>query len=65
MRPAFPRAKVITYTYYRVVAGDRIDTLAFDFFGRSDLWWMIADSNPEYIDWFDLQPGAVLRVPNG
>jgi phage tail protein X len=65
MRPAFPTAKVITYTYYRVVSGDRIDTVAFDFYGRADLWWMIADANPEYLDWFDLYPGDVLRIPNG
>jgi phage tail protein X len=65
MRPAFPTPSVITYTYYRVIAGDRVDTIAYDFYGRADLWWMIADANPEYLDWFDLAPGAVLRIPNG
>jgi phage tail protein X len=65
MRPAFPRARAISYTYYRTISGDRIDTIAYDFFGRADLWWMIAEANPEWIDWFDVQPGAVLRIPNG
>lgn len=65
MRPAFPREKTITYTYYRVTEGERIDTIANDFFGRADLWWMIADANPEIIDWLDLTPGTVIRVPNG
>lgn len=65
MRPAFPTPKTITYTFYRVSSGDRIDTLAYGFFGRADLWWMIADANPEIIDWFTLTPGEVLRIPNG
>lgn len=65
MRPAFPTTKVISYTLYRVISGDRIDTLANDFFGRADLWWVIADANPEIMDWFDLPFGAVLRIPNG
>lgn len=65
MRPAFPTPKAITYTYYRTVVGDRVDTLANDFYGRGDLWWMIAEANPEYLDWFDIVPGTVLRIPSG
>lgn len=65
MRVAFPRPRVITYTFYRVIDGERIDTIANDFFGRGDLWWMIAEANPEIIDWLDLPPGSVIRVPNG
>lgn len=64
MRPAFPRARTLAYTYYRVVDGDRIDTIADDFFARADLWWMIADANPEILDWLTLRPGEVIRVPN-
>lgn len=65
MRPAFPNPKLITYTFYRVISGDRIDTIANDFYGRGDLWWLIADANPEIIDWFNLPFGEVLRIPNG
>lgn len=64
MRPAFPQDRFIAYTFYRVVEGERVDTIAYDFFGRADLWWRLADANPEIIDWFDLPPGSVLRVPN-
>jgi phage tail protein X len=65
MRVAFPSPKLISYTYYRVVSGDRADTLAWDFYGRADLWWLIADANPEIIDWFDITVGEVLRIPSG
>jgi phage tail protein X len=64
MRPAFPRSRLITYTYYRVIDGERVDTIAHDFYGRGDLWWMIADANPEILDWMALDPGTVIRVPN-
>jgi hypothetical protein len=26
---------------------------------------MIARANPEILDWHDLQPGAVIRIPSG
>lgn len=64
MRVAFPRSKVINYTYYRVTDLERVDTIAHDFYGRADFWWMIADANPEIFDWFALAPGTVIRVPN-
>lgn len=64
MRPAFPRSRVITYTYYRVTDAERVDTIANDFYGRPELWWMIADANPEILDWLELSPGTVIRVPN-
>lgn len=64
MRPAFPRARQISYTFYRVTSADRIDTIAYDFYGNAQLWWLIADANPEITDWLDLEPGEVLRIPN-
>lgn len=64
MRVAFPRSRVITFTYYRVLDQDRIDLIAHKFYSRGDLWWIIADANPEVIDWMDLPPGMIIRVPN-
>lgn len=69
---------VITFTYYQVRASDRIDTLAYKFYGNSGLWWVIADANPEILDWSRMgnqivstTPGTasptvgyLLRVPN-
>lgn len=64
MRVAFPRARRITYTYHRVLSGERGDTLAFRYYGNGSLWWMIADANPEILDWLELPPGQVLRIPD-
>lgn len=59
-----PAEKVISYTNYIVRDGDRIDQLANKFLGMSKLWWMIADANPEIVDWFVLPRGTVLRIPS-
>lgn len=64
MRPAFPRSRIISFTYYRVIDQDRVDLIANAFYGRGDLWWIIADANPEILDWMDLPPGLIIRVPS-
>lgn len=60
-----PQSKMIQFTYHLLSGGDRPDTLAGDFYGNSDLWWVIADANPEIMDWMDLPLGAVVRIPSG
>lgn len=64
MRVPFPRSRVASFTYYAVRAGDRVDTLSHYFLGDASLWWMLADVNPEILDWLDLNVGDVLRIPN-
>ena len=51
------------YTDYQVVAGDRIDNIAYRYFGNATLWWQIANVNPEVLYWDDLMPGTVIRIP--
>jgi nucleoid-associated protein YgaU len=64
MRVPFPRSRVFSFTYYRIKASDRVDVLAHQNYGNGRLWWMIADANPEILDWTDLVPGTIIRVPN-
>ena len=58
-----PVERVIAYTNYLVRDGDRIDQLSARFLGVAKLWWMIADANPEILDWFVLPRGTLLRIP--
>ena len=51
------------YTTYRVTSGDRLDSLAGVAYGDAELWWVIADANPEVFYPDDLVPGALLRIP--
>lgn len=64
MRVPTPRSRMISYTFYRVLGTDRIDTISYAFYGRADLWWRIANANPEILDWLNLPAGVILRIPD-
>lgn len=42
--------------------GDRLDTIAYKYYGKSDLWYIIADAN-EIINPFELEIGTQLIIP--
>lgn len=52
-------------TLYRTVLGDRLDRLAYQFYGRPDYWWVIADANNGVMLPDPLPPGTVLVIPDG
>lgn len=43
--------------------GDRLDTLAHQFFGDATLWWIIATANNIHDSPFALADGTILRIP--
>ncbi len=45
---------------------DRLDLLAFDYYGDSQLWWIISKANPDKIkrDSFFINPGLQIRIPS-
>jgi nucleoid-associated protein YgaU len=51
------------FTYYMTKLGDRYDLIANQVYGRPDLWWQIADANPEIFFPDDLISGAIIRIP--
>jgi hypothetical protein len=58
-----PPERTFAFTYYQVTAGETIDMLADRFMGNGQYWWMLADANPEILDWNNLTPGVIIRVP--
>ena len=52
--------------YIITTSGDRLDSLAYEFFNDIDLWWIITTANPNVIrrDSFNLKPGLEIRIPN-
>jgi hypothetical protein len=49
--------------FHTVVDGDRIDLIAWRYFGDAALWWVVCDYNDLF--WpLDLEPGTVLRLPS-
>lgn len=61
--PGEQQAYTFNYQFYQVLEGDRIDNLAFKFYGDPLRWWVIADANPQRLDWESLIPGEIIRVP--
>jgi hypothetical protein len=43
--------------------GDRLDTLAFQYYEDSSLWWIIAAANNIHDAPMGLQDGTILRIP--
>lgn len=49
--------------YVATETGDRLDTLAFDFYKDSTLWWIIAAANNIHNSPFAFEDGTILRIP--
>jgi hypothetical protein len=43
--------------------GDRLDTLAYQFYNNQSLWWIIASANNIHNAVFALKEGTQLRIP--
>jgi hypothetical protein len=49
--------------YVATETGDRLDTLANQFYDDSSLWWIIASANNLHGAMFAVPDGTVLRIP--
>lgn len=49
--------------YIVTQTGDRLDTLAYQFYEDSSLWWIIASANNVHDAPFALPDGTELRIP--
>jgi hypothetical protein len=60
-----PPTLSFTYSIYYCVEFDRIDLLADHFLGDPELWWAIAEANPQWLFWDYLPAGLAIRIPSG
>jgi hypothetical protein len=49
--------------YIATETGDRLDTLAYQFYKDSSLWWIIASANKIHNGQVGLADGTILRIP--
>lgn len=61
--PLVPPPVPARYKAYAVMAGERMDTIAYRLWGDPEMWWRIADANPEIFYPRDLTIGTILRIP--
>ena len=52
--------------YILTTIGDRLDTLADQFYNDVRLWWIIANANPDIVrrDSYSLKPNLEVRIPS-
>jgi hypothetical protein len=53
----------IEYEYIVTEEGDRLDNIAFDYYGNSSLWWVIAVANNLHDSSLGMNGGVVLKLP--
>lgn len=50
--------------YIMTETGDRLDTLAYQYFRDQTLWWIIAAANNIHDAPLGLKDGTILRIPS-
>jgi hypothetical protein len=62
--PSQQQAYTFSYISHMITDRDRMDLLANQYLGDPTAWWQIADANPDIaLDWSNLVPGTIIRVP--
>lgn len=61
--PSAGQSFTFQFNYYVINGSDRIDNIANAFLGDPQQWHLIADANPQVMQWFNLVPGTVIRIP--
>lgn len=59
-----PKPYTFAFTSYQLVQGDTLDTLSQKYFNDPELWWVIADANPEVLLWYPVPVGMTIRIPS-
>lgn len=59
--PPIPRS--IDDIYVITTPGDRLDLLAYNYYGDVSYWWIIAEANGIGKGSFTIPPGLQLRIP--
>lgn len=54
----------VPYFIHTYAFGERLDQLAYKYYQRPDLWWLITEYNPEVKNFFDIPAGTELRILN-
>jgi nucleoid-associated protein YgaU len=61
---SFDELGSFSYLEHTYVEGERLDSIAQQYYNRPDMWWVILDHNPEISDPNNIPSGKVLRIPN-
>ena len=54
---------LFNYTWYQWTDGDTIQSIAAKNYGDAVKWWIIANANPEILDWGSVVSSSMIRIP--
>ena len=54
----------ISYSTHTFVKGETLTAISWKYFNRPDLWWVIAEYNPEITNLVSIEGGTILRIPS-
>lgn len=60
----FDSLKRVSYFTHIYTTGETLHGLSQKYFRRPDLWWAIAEYNPEVVDFTNIASGTLLRIPS-
>lgn len=46
------------------IESDRLDLLAYAYYGDPQYWWFILDANPQYFEEYEINNGDILLIPS-
>jgi len=59
----FDDPTTISWWEHVYVEGERLEQIANTYYQRPELWWLIAEYNPQIVDFLNIVPGTTLKVP--
>jgi hypothetical protein len=54
---------VVNYYQHTYNQGERLDLLSYKYYETPSFWWVIAEFNPEILDFTNIPAGTVIRIP--
>lgn len=61
---SFSTLGLTQYWEHTYVEGETLESIAYKYYKRPELWWYIPEYNPELTDFLNIKAGTSLRVPN-
>ena len=60
----FSKLGLLSSWEHQYVQGERLDQIASKYYQNPKSWWLIAEYNPQIVDFTTITPGTILRIPN-
>jgi hypothetical protein len=60
---AFDSLERVSFFTHIYSQGETLHALSQKYFRRPDLWWTIAEYNPEIVDFTNIPTGTIMRIP--